>query len=153
MTVFCCERIQFFVSQRWWGWLERAKHLWHPSALLTWLCVWVQFNHYNPLPPILQWLILFDCNLLSTQIIEPHHRVIPSCKRRIKLFSAVRYFYPPTSLSVNYRKYSYIKTKPPVNWQSVGSTQRWWLNHHSGVTSTCVFPLNLLSSAELWQLE
>lgn len=100
------------VSRCCWTWFERVKHLWHPSVLLTWLCVGVQFNHCNPLPPTPRWLILFDWDLLSTQIIALHYHVIPSCKRRIKMFSAVRYFYPPTSLSVNYSKYSYIKIKP-----------------------------------------
>lgn len=100
----------FWVSvlQRCRAWLEKVKHLWHPSVLLTWLCVWAQFNHCTPTHhrvthPV--WL------RPSTQIIL-HFHVIPSCRRRIKMFSAVRYFYPPTGLSVNYSKYSYIKIKP-----------------------------------------
>lgn len=114
-----------FVSWRCWGQLEREKHLWHPSELLPWLCVWVWFNHCNPPPPPPPsppphpwWLILFDWDLHSTQIIAPHQHVIPSWKRRINMFSAVRYFYPPTSPSVNYSKYSYIKIKPCLNRQS-----------------------------------
>lgn len=143
MSLICKKHILSFVLQRCRAWLERAKYLWHPSVLLTWLCIWAQFNHCNPLPPIMRWLILSDWDLLSSQIIALHYHVIPSCKRRIKMFSVVRYFYPPTSPSVNYSKYSYIKIKPSVNWQSAAGSALWHISN--GYTITVVLPPHVFS--------